>query len=162
MPDPIICDTSVWLYIGRLHQVQLLAHLYQPVYTTDAVCRELDMGRLTRPDTVDPRQYSWVQEVQASSVDIASLPVNRLGPGEQSVLAYAQRHSLPIVGLDDRQARELAHRLGLNVIGTIGLLIRAKRAGLITMVRPMLAQLQAEGFYISEALLNFALHEAQE
>lgn len=69
---------------------------------------------------------------------------------------------MPIVGLDDRQARELADRLGLRVIGTIGLLLKAKRMGAITAIRPLLAQLQQAGFYISESLLAYTLQEAEE
>lgn len=162
MAEPIVCDTSVWLYTGRIGEVELLVHLYHPVYTTEAVCHELDVGRLSRSDTLDPRQLSWVQLVQPDPSDIASLPTNRLGLGECSVLAYARTHNLPIVGLDDRQARELAYRLGLRVIGTIGLLLKAKEADLVTTVRPLLEQLQQEGFYISEALLSYALQQAQE
>ncbi len=89
MPDAIICDTSVWLYTGRIGQIELLSRLFDPVYTTETVCCELDDGRLSRSDTPDVRQFAWVRIVQPASQDVAKLPANRLGPGEQSVLAYA-------------------------------------------------------------------------
>lgn len=162
MAEPIICDTSVWLYLGRINLAELLSRLYDPVYTTEAVCQELDIGRQSRPDTLDPGNLPWVQLVQPSQSNLANLPTNRLGKGEQSVLAYAQANNLPIVGLDDRQARELAFKLGLRVVGTVGLLLRAKERGLIEAIRPLLTQLQQEGFYISEPLLNYALQKAQE
>ena len=54
MAEPIICDTSVWLYLGRIDQAELLSKLYNPVYTTKAVCQELDIVRLSRPDTLNP------------------------------------------------------------------------------------------------------------
>ena len=112
--------------------------------------------------TYSTQATSWVQLVQPSQSNLANLPTNRLGKGEQSVLAYAQANNLPIVGLDDRQARELAFKLGLHVVGTVGLLLRAKERGLIEAIRPLLTQLQQEGFYISEPLLNYALQIAQE
>ena len=162
MANPIICYTSIWLYLGRIDQVELLAKLYSPIFTTRSVCQELDIGRLSRPGTVDPSELSWVRTVQPSSADLANLPANRLGIGEQSVLAYAQAHSISIVGLDDRQARELALGLGLRIVGTVGLLLKAKEQSLIGEIRPLLTQLQQEGFYISQNLLNYALKKAIE
>lgn len=162
MADPIICDTSVWLYLGRIGQVELLPQLYEKVYTTEMVCRELDIGRLTRFNTIDPRTFSWIQFVQPTQQEVASLPANRLGPGEQSVVAYAQTHNLSVVGLDDRQARVLAQQLGLRVIGSVGILLKAKEAGLLLSIRPLLEQMQQEGFYISDVLFTYALQKAKE
>ncbi|GAB4158712.1 MAG: DUF3368 domain-containing protein [Candidatus Promineifilaceae bacterium] len=162
MPEAIICDTSVWLYMGRIDQANLLAQLYHPVYTTDVVCHELDIARLRHPDTLDPRQLPWVSLVQGDPQAISNLPANRLGPGERSVLAYAQANPMQIVGLDDRQARVLAHQLGLRVMGTIGVLLKTKESGLITVVRPLLEQLRQEGFHISPALLTYTLQRAKE
>ena len=162
MTNAIICDTSVWLYLGFLGQSGLLHQLYEAVYTTEAVCRELDNGRINRPDIFDPRQVSQVHVVQADLSDISGLPANRLGLGERSVLAYARRHQIRIVGLDDRQARELALHMNLQVVGTVGLLIRAKQAGLIEAVRPLLVQLQAEGFRIGQEPFEYALTKAKE
>jgi uncharacterized protein len=162
MAESIICDTSVWLYIGRIGQLELLRHLYDPVYATETVCAELDIGRISRLDTPDVRQLAWVHIVQPSQQEIAKLPTNRLGQGEQSVLAYAHFHAVSTAALDDRQARTLAHQLGLRVTGTIGIILRAKRAKLVTSIRPLLADLQQQGFHISEALLEYALQRAGE
>ena len=162
MPEPIICDTSVWLYTGRVGHIDLLSHLYSPVYATEAVCLELDAGRMIRADTPDVRELPWVHVVQPNSQAYATLPVNRLGPGEQSVLAYAHAQQLNVVGLDDRQARDLAQRMGLRALGTIGLFLKAKEAGLVPSVRSLLVALQKEGFYIGQGLIEYALHRAQE
>ncbi len=162
MADAIICDATVWLYLGLLSQVDLLNRLYDRVITTETVCRELDAGRLNRQNILDPRHLPWVTLVEAEAQSIAALPENRLGPGEQSILAYALDHHIPIVGLDDRQAREFAGRLGLHVIGTVGLLLKARRDGLLMSLRPLLTQLRQEGFYLSESLEEFALRQANE
>lgn len=162
MRRAIICDTSIWLYLGRIGHINLLLQLYQLVYTTEFVCQELDVGRVSRPDTMDPRQLSWVTIVQPTAQEIAHLPANRLGLGEQSVLAYAHGHQMDVVGLDDQQARRLAHLLRLRVVGTIGLLLQAKEAQVLGEIRPLLEQLPREGFYIGEELLAYALQRAKE
>lgn len=158
----IICDTSVWLYLGTLGQANLLRQLYGAVYTTETVCWELDNGRLNRPSILNPRDFPWVFVVQPEQIEITNLPANRLGPGERSALAYARIHQLDLVGLDDHQAREMAHYLGLRAIGTVGILLRAKQAGLLTAVHPFLTTLQQEGFRISQTLMDHILLKAGE
>lgn len=154
--NSVICDTTVWLYLGRIGHLTLLQQLYNHVYVTEAVCLELDTGRLQRADTVDPRPFNWATTVLATQQMLAQLPPSRLGRGELSSIAYALAHQIDIVGLDDRQARALAKSLNLNIRGTIGILIQAKQAGLISAIRPLLHQLRQNGMYIAPSLLQAA------
>ncbi len=50
---PVVCDTTVLLYLGRIDQINLLSALFAPVYIPEPVLLELDMGRLLRRDTPD-------------------------------------------------------------------------------------------------------------
>jgi hypothetical protein len=90
------------------------------------------------------------------------LPPNRLGIGEQAAIIYAVDHPGCVVGLDDRQARLLAGQLNLDVIGTIGILLKARQSGLIPSARYLLDALQTQGFRISVELYNEALKLADE
>lgn len=120
------------------------------------------MGRLIRADTIDPRDSSWMTIISVPEGEVDALPPNRLGPGERAVIAYARSHSDCWAGLDDRQARELAEDLGLDVIGTIGILLRAKKVDLIPTVRPLLDALHSAGFRIGSDLYREALRLADE
>lgn len=64
--------------------------------------------------------------------------------------------------LDDRKARQLALQLNLKVIGTVGMLLRAKGKGIITEIKPLLAALNQADFRISEPLIQNALRIAGE
>jgi predicted nucleic acid-binding protein len=64
--------------------------------------------------------------------------------------------------LDDRPARLLALRLGLPVVGTVGILVRAKRTGLIPAVRPLLTRLLDVGFRLSPTIRDRVLTDAGE
>ena len=81
--------------------------------------------------------------------------------GEAAAIALAVERQHRIV-LDDRRARDLAHRMGLKIIGTVGILVRAKRTGLLTWVSPVLNELVEKGFRLSEDLKREALHLAGE
>jgi hypothetical protein len=157
-----VSDTTVLLYLDRIGQVDLLHALFSAVHVPEAVLLELDTGRLIRRDTVDPRDIAWTTAVPVPQATIDALPENRLGVGEQAVVAYAQARPDYAVGLDDLQARRLAESLGLKVIGTLGVLLRAKRSGLIRSVRPLLDDLIDQGFRLDPALYQDVLELAEE
>jgi hypothetical protein len=158
----LVSDTSLLLYLGRIDRIQLLPMLYEPIYVPEPVLWELDTGRLLRSNTVDPREIGWVNIVAVSQTDLDLLPANRLGYGEKEVIAYGKANENCVVGLDDRQARLFAGELGIQIVGLIGLLIKAKRRGLVRVVEPLLGAAQASGFYISDQLYQVVIELAGE
>jgi len=85
----------------------------------------------------------------------------QIDDGEAEAIALATERQHRIV-LDDRRARDLARRMGLKIIGTVGILIRAKRVGLLTWINPVLNELIEKGFRLSEGLKREALRLAGE
>ncbi|MCX7855016.1 MAG: DUF3368 domain-containing protein [Anaerolineae bacterium] len=132
------------------------------MYIPEPVVLELDAGRLLRSDTVNPRQLEWATIVVVTDEQMAALPPNRLGPGERSVIAYARTGPNRIAGLDDARARSLAEELGLRAVGTIGVLLLARRSGQIPAVRPLLDAVRACGFHMDAELYHTALRLAGE
>lgn len=159
---PLVSDTSLLLYLGRIEHLHLLPTLFEPVFVPEQVALELDVGRLIRRDTVDPRSLDWITLVAVSQNEIEALPPNRLGVGEQTVIAYAVARENLTVGLDDHQARRLAQDLGLPVVGTLGVLLRAKQVRAVSAVQPLLDAMQQEGFRLHPALYVEALRLAGE
>ncbi len=65
--------------------------------------------------------------------------------------------------LDEKEARRVAQRLGLAVLGTVGILIWAKRHGLVASLQEQLNALQKEGeFYLSQSVYESALRSVGE
>jgi predicted nucleic acid-binding protein len=163
VPDlPLVCDTTLLLYLGRIGQIDLLPALFTPIYVPDPVMLELDTGRLLRPDTLDPRDLAWITPVAVPQDMIDALPPNRLGVGERAVIAHTRAHQGCIAGLDDLQARRLAEGLGLVVVGTLGILLRAKRTGLLSTVRSLIDALTVQGFRLDNDLYQDILNLAGE
>jgi len=78
------------------------------------------------------QHYRWpVVEVTAAVLDVYTPPVI-LDPGEHELLALAQTMTDSLVLLDDEIARAEARRLQLQVHGTLGILVQAYRAQLLT------------------------------
>lgn len=82
-------------------------------------------------------------------------PLNILADaGEAEAIALAQTTPDCIILLDDSMARKIAERLNIKQIGTIGLLLRAKRSGLIEKIRPHIDELVENRIYIRQELID--------
>ena len=60
---PLVCDTSLLLYLGRVDQASILLAFFEPVYVPESVTLELSAGRLLQPDIVNPQTMGWVVSV---------------------------------------------------------------------------------------------------
>jgi len=67
-----------------------------------------------------------------------------------------------LILLDETEARKIAKGLGLKVTGTIGILLKAKKIGLIENLKKEVEALRETGFWISESLIRKILQEAEE
>jgi len=96
--------------------------------------------------------------------DVLTMPAfsRTLDPGERAAIALAMQVSADFVVLDDLAGRLMAAELGLTVTGSLGLLVRAKRNGLVREVRPFMAEMIANGLYTSEQLRREILELAGE
>lgn len=83
-------------------------------------------------------------------------------PGEAEAIALAQTKDDCTILLDDARARKIAQWLKIKQIGTIGLLLRAKRRGLIKTIKPHIDALIENGIYIRRELIDAVLKDAGE
>ena len=64
--------------------------------------------------------------------------------------------------IDERKGRAVARERGLNVRGTLGVLVEARRAGHVPSLRSMLDALRTQGFRVAPALVSEALRQVGE
>lgn len=76
-----------------------------------------------------------------------------LGKGEAEVIALSSETGIKTI-IDDLKARQIAEKMGLTVTGTIGILIKAKKAGFINSAYDKVKELKEKGFYVSKELLD--------
>ena len=139
MPD-VISDTSPLQYLFQTGHLDLLPNLYGTVLVPRAVADELAVGRALGIPLPDPNGLPWVQICAAKESDLLTL-VPDLGSGERASLALALNTPGSILILDDLLARRYADFLKLRYTGTLGVLLRAKIAGHIAIIRPVLDEL---------------------
>jgi predicted nucleic acid-binding protein len=134
----VLANAGPLIALGKLNRLELLADLHRDVQTTPVVYDEVVTQGLARgaPDALTVRlfwqRHGWsVVEVSSVVLD-AYMPPVILDAGEHELLALAQTLTDPLVLLDDEVARAEARRLQLQVRGTLGILVHAYRAQLLT------------------------------
>lgn len=102
----------------------------------------------------------WLQIIPAVVSD-PTLPV-QLGAGEMAALSLAIAHSARVVLLDEAYGRRIARQRGLPLVGTLGVLLAAKQAGLLAVVGPVIDEMIRQGRRISARLHAQVLQAAGE
>ncbi len=157
----VICNTSPFQYLHQIEQLHILPALAGKIIVPPAVIEELAVGRVAGVDLPDLAQLDWVM-VQSPAGQSALPLISDLGAGESEVLMLALETPGATVILDDLLARRVAESLNLRLTGTLGLLLDAKQAGLISQVRPLLDQLQTLRFRLSPVTYQAVLKLADE
>ena len=143
-------DTSCLIHLDRIGRLDLLRRLYDDIRIPPAVHDEYGDA----PDSIEV--------TSAPNSTLVRVLCRTVDAGEAEVLALGTELDTSHVILDDAAARREASDLELTVFGTVGLILRAKEAGHISAVRPLLDALQGSGFWMSDALYQHALHRAGE
>lgn len=150
----VVADTSPLIALHQIGHLSVLKSLFVEVQIPPAVAREATRSLPELPSWITTRKLT---QPIGSEVLRASL-----GRGESEALALALEVKAEVVIVDDRPARRLALGLGLPVVGTMGILLRAKRTDFIPSVRPLLEKLLDVGFRLSPAIREKVLTDAGE
>jgi len=157
----VICNTSPIQYLHQLQLLHILPTLAGRVIIPPAVVEELSQGRTSGINLPDVNVLKWV-EIRRPVSELAVPLVTDLGQGETEVLMLGLEMRESVVVLDDDLARRVAETLGLHLTGTLGLLLDAKKAGLIPVIAPLLDQLQTFRFRVAPHTRAAVLKLAEE
>jgi predicted nucleic acid-binding protein len=106
---------------------------------------------------------SWIRIVDIAGLDRYRMLRADLDHGESEAIVACQEQFANLLLVDDAEARRTARSLGIRVMGTGGILVLARRKGLIPSVRTALDCLERDGaFRLSAAVRDILLHEADE
>ena len=150
----VVSNSSPLIALARIQRLDLVPGIFESVLIPPAVAREI------APSI--PVLSTWLRIQAPSVLPPAPLLRRRLGAGERQALALAIELRADWIILDDLPARRSAQAAGLNVIGTLGMLVAAKRAGLLQSIRPELDALVRTSFFLSPQLYDELLRLAGE
>ncbi len=158
-----ISNTSPLLYLHQVRLLEILPALFARVFVPADVVRELNEGRRLGHDTPDVPQLPWADVLSPDPVLLARVDTD-LGDGERGAIALALARPGALTILDDRDARNHATARGgvVVVVGTLGILVRAKTAGHIANVREPMDRMIGRGLRASTATRTAVLKLAGE
>lgn len=140
-PIVALCVAGVASIVGRLP----LKFLAPP-----EVAAEIAAGRQLGHPVAMPE---WVA-VTPLDQPVGALGQSTLDAGEAAVIELALQRRIALVAIDEARGRRAASAAGLTVIGSLGLLGRAKAQALIPAVGPYVAAMRAGGVYLDTALVQ--------
>ncbi len=147
----IVSDTSCFIILTNIGELELLHKLYGQIITTIDIATEYGE---TLPE--------WVQIKSVKDKFKQQILELQIDKGESSAIALALEIPGSTIILDDLKARRIANQLGLSFTGTIGVIIKAKLNGIIPSIKPILKKIKQTDFRISDEIEFLALKEAKE
>lgn len=159
-----VSNSSVLIALSAIGQLSLLKCRFpEGILIPEAVWCEVVEAGSDRPGAEEVRTASWIQRRVVRDQDFVKLLCAQLDMGEAEAIVLARQEKANIVLLDEKEARQAARRLGMHVLGTVGLLIWARRRGLISSLSEQLKAVQEKGgFRLSQELCLEALRQAGE
>ena len=148
----IVANAGPLIALAQIGHFDLLQSLYGQLYIPPAVRDEVVVSGYGRPGAAEVNTAAWIHIVEARDTTAVQLLRERLGDGESEAIVLAIELKADLLLIDEARGRRVAEARDLNRIGTVGILIVAKKRGLIPTVTPLLDELQAAGFHMGEEL----------
>ena len=155
----VVSDNSPLQYLILIECIDALPALYGQVLTTPQVIEEL--SHADTPSIVRAWVQSlptWLKIESPFKVDF----LDTIDVGEASAISLAQERHADLVLIDERAGTDTARRVGIQVVGTLGVLIEAAIEGLIDFDSAINLLTTKTSFYASRNLIESARRIFQE
>jgi len=133
----IISDTSCLIILSKINKLSILNEIFKKIVIPKGVYEEYQ-----------EKLPEFIQIIHVKNEKLIKLASAFLDKGEAEVIALALEHDAQGVILDDKKGRKTAVKLGLKVIGTLGIIDLAQQKGIIEDKSLIIEEIKKKGFYI--------------
>lgn len=154
----VISNSTPIIHLAKIGQLDLLKKYFGSIIVPQMVWKECSSPGAGRPEIESILSADWIKVVKIND-RIVTLLRHDIDHGEAEAIALALERKASLILLDDSDAREKARLYHLPVTGTVGLLLRAYRDGLIASFSVMLDELESSGFRLNAKLKEKLLKE---
>jgi predicted nucleic acid-binding protein len=159
----VVANTTPLIGLASIQRFQLLNGLFGEVHIAKAVYDEIMLAGVSKKTAVQEvspsARLKTIQVKDRLAVDVL---LDELDLGEAETIIVAREINADWVIMDKKKGRQKLTQLGLNKIGTVGILLKAKELGLVSVIKPELEKLQEHGFSLSQLVIDTVLHQAGE
>jgi predicted nucleic acid-binding protein len=158
--DAVVVNASPLITLFRSGQADLLPRMFKRIVVPEAVWQEVVSDEWDDTAAQQLSKQSWpVRENVVISSRVAAWD---LGAGEAAVLSHALANPPLRAVIDDMDARRCAQTLSIPMLGTGGMLVLAKRRGLLVSVGEAVEKLRNAGLWLSDDLVRLLKMQAGE
>jgi predicted nucleic acid-binding protein len=157
----LVADAGPLIILAKCALLDLLKTLFEQIHVPQAVLDEV-LGRGTWAET--PLLRKWILQTHVHAAieeDWVQDMRLELDEGEIQAMVLAKQLNA-LVLIDEAHGRRIAASASLKLIGTLGVLLIAKKQGLIKAIRPITRQMMQEGYALSASVVEFVLQQAGE
>jgi uncharacterized protein len=159
----VVSDASPLISLAVIGHLEILKQLYAQVIIPQAVYQEITGHGPGLPSTREVQTLEWIISQPVQNSVVAHALQGELDDGEAEAITLAVEMQADLLLVDERRARTVATRLGLNVVGVLGVLVEAKHKALVPRLKPLLdALISRAGFWISPQLYERVLQAVGE
>jgi len=159
----IISDATPLISLAKVDMLDVLGKFYNEVLIPQAVSNEICRNPMFLDEAKMIENCAFIRVITVSneqSVKILRAAGLDLGESEAIVLADSLPDSLLL--MDERKGRQIAQSMGIKITGTLGILLQAKKLGVVEQIKPLLDTLITSNIRISESLYHLILEQADE
>ncbi len=159
----VVSNTTPLIGLASIGQFDLLRQLFGEVLIPHAVYDEaVTFGRETGSAKQEVQAANWIRIVTVRDRLAVDVLLDELDLGEAETIVLAREINAEWVLMDEKKGRRKLVQLGIPKIGTLGILLKAKQVGLIPAIRDDVLTLRAQGFSISQPVIDAMLQQANE
>ena len=161
MKGRLVANTGPVIALASIDRLDILRTFFISVQIPQAVYDEIMQGGSRFTGLAAYRRANWIAMVPDTALDPLLSTV--LDKGEAAIVTLARASSAAVVLIDESKARKIARTIyGLRVIGNARVLLEAKRHGMLDNVVAALQAMREYGYWIHDAIVQYALREAGE
>lgn len=157
----VIVNSTPLIILGNAECLQILKSVYGEISIPRAVYNEVTAKEDSACSQIK-QNLDWIHIEDIKNELGKRMYQAKLHAGEVEVMILAQEKNADLVIIDDNTAKKTAKFLGLAVTGTLGVLIKAKKLGIVDSVKSIIDKIRENGFFVTDEIYNFVLEQTKE
>lgn len=158
----VVVNSSPLIALSGIEKLDLLQKMYNEILIPEAVYREISAKENSKcKQTIDDSQ-KWIRVCSIEDQLAKTFFKSRLHAGEVEAMILAKEQAADLLIIDDALAKKHAAYMKINVVGTLGILIKARKLELIDSLCPLIEQMRSNHIYMSDELIKMCLHTVGE
>lgn len=155
----LIADSSALIALASCHSLSLLDSIFHQVLVTQNIFDEIAVYGKQFSDELQKYLQNKIIQVDLSESVISD---DSLDLGEFSAMTLYKKIKADILLVDDKKARKVARLNDIRIIGSLGVLLLAKKEKIISEIKPLITAMKKSEIHLAEEIVEYALRIAGE